>query len=366
MDNIAALAKTCEEIKKHPIIGIDTESNSLFAYQEQVCLIQITANNIDYLIDPLGIPDLSAMGVILADPKIEKVFHAAEYDIICLKRDFDFEVTNIFDTMHACRILGEHDLGLSAQLEKHIGYVHNKKFQRADWGKRPLTEEMLSYARIDSHFLIRLRDILREQLRAKRLMPLAAEDFLHLTMVQPTTAAEENGQVWRILGNTRLPAEKVSILQALIDYRENYAIKADVPPFKVLGNSVLLEIAQAAPQNKVELAQCGLTERNLERHAKGLLATVKVGATQPMPPRSGNHHPGNTYLRRYDLLRKWRKEKGIELGVESDIVLPKTLMESFAANAPQSKSALRAAMHDYPWRFEHYSDDLLKLLKEKQ
>lgn len=365
VDKPNLLVKACEEIAKFDAIGIDTESNSLFAYQEQVCLIQISAREKDYLIDPLSIPDLTPLGNLMADAHIEKVFHAAEYDIICLKRDHNFKFRSIFDTMHACRILGEANLGLAAQLEKHFSYVHNKKYQRADWGKRPLTEEMLNYARIDSHFLVSLRDILKPQLKEKGLLDLAAEDFAHLIHVEPTPLHDDLTLVWRIIGNSRLPAEKVSILQSLLDYRENYAIRADTPPFKVLGNDVLLELAVKAPATKDELTSTGLTERNIQRHGNALLSAIKIGATQPPPVRPPNRFPGNSYLRRYDALRKWRKQRGEELGVESDIILPKNLLEDLVANPPQSKSELRSLMKYYPWRFKQYSNDILSLLKER-
>ena len=88
------------------VLALDTESDSLYRYFYKVCLIQISTSSTDYLVDPLRLPDLSPLGAILADPGIEKVFHAAENDILVLKRDFQFDFANIFDTMLAARILG--------------------------------------------------------------------------------------------------------------------------------------------------------------------------------------------------------------------------------------------------------------------
>jgi ribonuclease D len=81
-------------------------------YQEQVCLIQFSTGDTDYLVDPLALTDLTPLSPIFADPKIEKIFHAAEYDIICLKRDFGYKFANIFDTMVASRVLGKQAVGL--------------------------------------------------------------------------------------------------------------------------------------------------------------------------------------------------------------------------------------------------------------
>ena len=106
-----------EKLLKEPIIAVDTESNSLFAYQEQVCLIQFSTRKSDFLVDPLALQNLEILAPVFSEPGIEKVFHAAEYDLICLKRDFGFEFSNLFDTMVASRILGREAVGLGSILK---------------------------------------------------------------------------------------------------------------------------------------------------------------------------------------------------------------------------------------------------------
>ncbi len=95
------------DLSRQSLVAVDTESNSLHAYREQVCLIQFSTEETDYLVDPLALDDLSSLGPIFANPDIEKIFHAAEYDLICLKRDFGFQFANLFDTMVAASILGK-------------------------------------------------------------------------------------------------------------------------------------------------------------------------------------------------------------------------------------------------------------------
>ena len=97
----------------------------------------------------------------MPNPAIEKVFHAAEYDLICLKRDFGFEFNNLFDTMLAARILGKSGLGLGTMLEQEFGIQVDKRLQRANWARRPLPPEMMAYARMDTHYLVALRDMLK-------------------------------------------------------------------------------------------------------------------------------------------------------------------------------------------------------------
>ena len=93
------LHRTVEDLSKAPILAVDTESNSLYAYQERVCLIQFSTKKTDYLVDPLAFDDLTPLAHLFSNPSIEKVFHAAEYDLVCLQRDFGFRCNHLFDTM---------------------------------------------------------------------------------------------------------------------------------------------------------------------------------------------------------------------------------------------------------------------------
>ena len=151
--------------------------NSLHAYRERVCLIQFSTAEADYIIDPFSVPDLTSLAPIFSDPHIEKIFHAAEYDLLCLRRDFAFSFANIFDTMQAGRILGRKQAGLDRLLEEKLGITHSKHFQKADWGVRPLSRDLMLYAALDTHYLMALRDLLRADLEEKGLWQLAQEDF---------------------------------------------------------------------------------------------------------------------------------------------------------------------------------------------
>ncbi|MDE2141573.1 MAG: ribonuclease D, partial [Elusimicrobia bacterium] len=117
------LEEVCVELAKCPRLAFDTESNGFYAYREKVCLVQISSPTDDYIVDPIAIPDISALGPLFADPNIEKLFHAGEYDVLCLKRDYGFTFSNLFDTMIAARVLGIKELGLAAAIERQFGIV---------------------------------------------------------------------------------------------------------------------------------------------------------------------------------------------------------------------------------------------------
>ena len=157
-----------------PFLAIDTESNSLYAYREQVCLFQITTRSGDFIIDPFEIQDMEPLGAVLANPRIEKIFHAAEYDLIGIKRDFGFLVEPVFDTMIAARICGYPQIGLNTLLQRY-GVKLDKRHQRDDWGKRPLEPDSLRYAQMDTHFLPMLRNDLYDELVAQDRLAEARE-----------------------------------------------------------------------------------------------------------------------------------------------------------------------------------------------
>lgn len=357
------------DLLSHKHIAVDTESNSLYVYREQVCLMQFSTGETDYLVDPLAIHDLSPLAPIFADASIEKIFHAAEYDLSCLKRDFNFTFANIFDTMLAARILGRRNLGLASLLESEFGVVVDKRFQRANWGKRPLSPEMLAYARMDTYYLIPLRQRMYEDLKKKDRLPLAEEDFK--LMCQVTVLQDNNGNdscMPRISGSQDLGKKQEAVLWELYKYRERLAKEADLPPFKILINQTLINIASACPKDERQLSAVqGMTRRLMHRHAAELLKAVERGINGTAPQKNYNHRgkPDERYISRYENLRNWRKQSGRNLGVESDIILPRDIMEAIAAANPQQLEGLQEIMAPIPWRFDRFGQDIMRVLQDR-
>lgn len=358
----AELNRLAEDLQQFSQIAVDTESNSLYAYQERVCLIQFSTPDQDYLLDSLALRDLSVLRPIFADPGIEKIFHAAEYDLICLKRDFDISIHNLFDTMQAARILGKAAFGLGSVLEAEFGIVLDKRYQRANWGLRPLPAPMLSYARLDSHYLIALRARQAEALQAMGRWELAQEDFTRLSSVTPPS---ENGHdpCLKMNGSHDLTAQQLSVLKELCAYRDAQARRADRPPFKVLGNNMLIEIAQKCPASHIDLIHLETLPGKLrDRHGGDLLAAVRRGLKAAPTLRTHAPRPSDEYLNRLDRLREWRKKAAQAINVESDVVLPREPLEAIAEANPATLEDLRALMAALPWRREHYAEQIWKVL----
>ena len=97
--------------------------------------------------------------------------------MICLKRDFDFDVVNVFDTMAAARVCGYPRIGLSHMLEDLLGVRHAKKHQTDDWARRPLPAGYRRYAQMDTCHLLALRDVLYAELEAADRLEEAREYF---------------------------------------------------------------------------------------------------------------------------------------------------------------------------------------------
>lgn len=363
IDQPQQLRHAAEELAAQEILAIDTESNSLYAYQEQVCLVQISTRLKDYLIDARALPDLSPLAEIFNSDRILKVFHAAEYDLICLFRDYGFRFNFIFDTMLAARILGFQQVGLGALLEKYFNVQMNKKYQRADWGKRPLKPEMLEYARQDSHYLIALQEQLRAELLAADLLDLAVEDFTRLTIGIEDTTETCADDFWKIHGARDLSPEKAAVLKALYNFRQAVAKAQNKPLFKILSNQALIELATACPKHQADLLERStLHERQVRRYGPGLLVAVQEGLQAP-PEHPPNHvRPRNSVLNRMEILQEWRKETGKALGVPSDVVMPRDVLCRIARANPRDLSTLKAQMFDVPYRFNRFGQDMLSVI----
>lgn len=345
-------------------VAVDTESNSLHAYHEQVCLIQFSTPRTDYLVDPLALDDISALGKIFSDPLIEKIFHAAEYDLICLKRDFDFSVTNIFDTRWAVRVLGYSRDGLDGLLKEKFDIQVNKKYQKADWGKRPLSAEQINYARLDTRYLLPLKEMLETELEQKGLLQLAREDFERASNVEIPIAKP---MLWeRMANNHNFTHRELTILKELYETRERIAAELERPAFKVMGERQLFDIARMAPQQMDELYGLGLSTRQVMRWGKAILQAVKKGQEAPIVKPHQPERPDDAFLSRLDALKTWRKNTARQMQVESDVVLPRQLMELIAERAPRSIPELSELLSDSPWRMARFGPQILNTVKGKR
>ena len=361
VDDAKGVTQLISILKKQPIVAVDTESNSLFAYREQVCLVQFSTKDTDYLVDPLTLDSMEPFREIFTDPKIEKVFHAAEYDLICLKRDFNFTVSNLFDTRWAVRVLGYKGDGLERLLSEKFNVKVNKKYQKANWAIRPLSDEQSSYARLDTHYLLPLRDMLKTELEKRELWQLAYEDFQRACKVD---VPDGRSALWERVGNQHgFSVRELTILKELAESREQIAERLDRPTFKVVSDKHLFEMTKMLPEHPDDLLGVGLSYKQVKRWGKAFLQAVEKGQAAPLVTRPQVERPNDAFLSRLDELKNWRKKVARAMGVESDVILPRTLMEILAEQRPTTLPKLSELLVDSPWRMTHYGSQLLQILK---
>jgi len=360
------LRELIARLRDEPAMAVDTESNSLYVYFERVCLLQISVPGADYLVDPLAPLDLTPLGTLFADPSHEKVFHAAEYDVICLRRDFGWSFANLFDTMLAARILGWPRYGLGDILEERFGISQNKRFQRANWGIRPLSDEQIHYAALDTHFLLDLWAQQLAELRARGREAEARESFVAVAQSQRDKSAFDPEGFWRVKGSMDLDPKGRAVLKALYQFRDEEARRQNRPPFKVLSDQILVQLSRVRPTSRQELATIrGLQPWQRHRYGEGLLAAVQQGLQSliPQPPRSTGR-PANAVLDRLRALRGWRKEQAAQRGVEPDVILSNDVLSALAHQPPRSLAELSEMGLLGPWRLEAYGAEIIAVLKK--
>ncbi len=364
-DALEALLLAAQQV---PVIGVDTESNSLFAYFHRVCLVQISLPDHDYVIDPLAV-DVRPLGALFANPSCQKIFHAAENDILGLKRDYEFTFANIFDTMLAARILGWPQAGLAGILAVRFDAHLNKSLQRADWGRRPLDPALLAYAQLDTHYLLPLRDQQETELRARDRWEEALESFARLPQVEWVEKPFDADGFWSLPGARDLSSSALPVLQQLFLWREQQARKEDRPPFKIIDQRTLVAISRQQPNNSEALQRIGgMTSGQARRYGPAILQAVARGrkGPAPVPPKrnNGNGHsrPDPKTSDRFDALRTWRTERARERGVDPDVILTNDQLMTIARQTPTTVEALAATQVMGPWKLSEYGEAILRLL----
>ncbi|MCB0120692.1 MAG: ribonuclease D, partial [Caldilineaceae bacterium] len=288
-----------KQLQGQHLIALDTESNSLFRYYPKVCLIQLTTFEdphnpdpnavLDYLIDPLALAHLQPLGELLQNPAVEIVMHAADNDILILQRDFNFEFQTIFDTQLAARILGWKQIGLAAMLQDHFGVVSDKRMQRTDWGRRPLTPQQIMYAQTDTHYLPALRAQMVEELKAAGRWEEAQEAFAMLRLIDYNEREPTQRSFWQMRQLRDVPQDSYGVLEALWQWREAEAQRRDRPPFKIATDQALVKLTLAQPEQLSDLATVGgMGQQQVKQYGKTLLKVIEAGQKQPIPEPPAN------------------------------------------------------------------------------
>ena len=368
VDTAERLSALAAELRGLPLLAVDTEAAGFHRYLDRLSLVQVSSRDANWLIDPQAIPDLSPLGLLLADPEVETIFHDADYDLRILDRDAGLKVHGLFDTQIAAAFLGERSLGLGNVVEKYLGLKLPKAYQRADWAERPLSDGMREYAATDTAHLPALRDRLRAELQQKGRLAWAEEEFLRREETRWTESADTR-EAWMRVKNARdLPPRGLAILRELHAWREAVAEERDQATFRVMSNEALLALSAQPPVSTRALATVsGVSEGMAQRRGREILAAIERGLAVPddeLPrfPRGRRPERDPELEARIERIKAVRNRRADALGLDPGFLMGRGLLEEVARARPATRDELLAVAGVRRWQSEAMGDELLATL----
>ena len=354
------------------IIALDTEAASFHRYHDRVYLVQLSSPTVTAVIDPLAVGDLGPLGALLADPKVEKIFHDADYDLRLLDKQHGFRAKHLFDTRIAAQFLDESGIGLGALLEKYFSVKADKRFQRADWSARPLSAEMLKYASDDTRYLCELRTILLDQLIAIGRDSWVAEEFELLENTRWTAGElDEQTSYLALKGAKVLERRALAVLREIYFWRETTAGVLDRASFRVMGNETLLLLATNPVTDESDLAKVrGVGREAVSRWSREILAAIARGlavpdAELPRIERSPRRSIDLELMARVERLKAARNAAAVRLKLAPGVLCPNGTLEAIAKAGPDSPEELATVPGVRRWQVGVIGAEVLAALSDQ-
>ena len=377
VDDPAELPLLRRALESEPWLALDCEAAGFHRYSDRLCLLQISTSSATQIVDPLALDPRAALRGPLEDPDIEVLMHGADYDLRLLDRDLGVGLRGLFDTQVAAALLGENSLGLAALLERHLGVKLSKKFQRADWARRPLPGDMLEYAASDTMHLRELADLLRTRLDQVGRLAWALDEcrFLEEARWEGESSDEVEDPVVRVRGARDLTPREVAFLREALSWRDGIARERDKAPFRIAGDQALLEAVVRRPGSTGQLAEVRGFNRALASHeGQDLLERMARVALLPeeeiVPyPRRARTGPGRLLPEaeeRAVRLKEVRNRRADELGIDRGTLLPNAVLFEIARREPRSADELDAVPGLRHWQAEALGEALLATLNKRR
>lgn len=369
VESQAAFDEVISAVSQEPVVAIDTEAASFHRYHDRVYLIQLSDRKQTWVIDPLAVPDLSAFGRLMADPAVEVDFHDADYDLRLFYKEYQFEARSLFDTRITAQLLGLPSIGLAALLQESFGLTPDKRFQRADWSIRPLTGPMLDYAAGDTSHLVELRDILRNRLIEMGRLAWAEEEFklVEGTRWEPTEA-DPRVTFLKMKGARALERRALALLRELYEWRESTASEMDRASFRVMGNEVLLMLAEHPVADLDALGKLrGVGREAIGRWGEAILEAIRRGEAVPdeeLPKfeRGPRRVIDPEFDARMDKLKAARNAEAERLALQPGVLCPNGTLEQVAGLQPRTVEELAGAPSLREWQRQEIGAALLAAL----
>jgi len=332
------LADLLPRMKGFKRVAVDTEADSLHCYFEKLCLIQLTFDGQDHLVDPLARVDLQPLCTTLADREI--VLQGMDFDLRLLRRTYNLAVREVFDTVIAARMLGLKEFSLAALVQQYFEVTLAKGSQKANWARRPLPPAMEAYAKNDTHFLLPLAEKMEEQMERLGRMEWFRQSCQRALEQTFISRERDPDDAWRIAGSGTLPPRVAAILRAIWQWRDGEAQAADRPSFHILQNSAMIEAAK-------QFAEGATPEfRHLsDRRRRGFVAAAQAALELPesawpeRPARvSRTRTPG--FDKKVEELRRRRDQHAKALAIDPAFIAPRSALEGIATDPSSSETLL--------------------------
>jgi len=308
-------------------IALDTEADSRHAYPEKLCLVQISIVGADVLIDPLAKLDLTPLWDTLRGREL--ILHGSDYDLRLLSSQQNFRPHAVFDTMIAARLTGCEKFGLGDLVQKFIGVTLEKASQKADWGRRPLTEKMIDYARSDTRHLKPLVNLLHQQLVEKGRLVWLEESCARLVAEATQPVPPDHDGEWRLKGSNRLAPPALAVLRELWHWREKEAVANNRPPYFVMAHEALMAVAERAVAgvDYEPLVPFRMPDRRKQRLRESVLRGLEVPAVeQPQPVRGEIVRWTVAQKKRFEALEQRRNRVASQLKIDPTLIASKATL----------------------------------------
>jgi ribonuclease D len=367
-EELSDLARRLHDV---PRVAFDSEANSLHNYHERVCLIQLSAGDRNFLVDPLGGGDLEDLIKRLA--RIDLIIHGADYDLRLMRSTFDFVPKGaVFDTMLAAQLLGMERIGYAALVEHFFDVQISKSGQKSNWARRPLTEAQLAYAADDTRYLGPLADLLRDELESRGRLEWHEEWCKRIVKAASEAAPRTDDEAWRIRGTGTLKPKQLVFVKEIWRWREQQAERADTPPFKILGNQQLIELAMwAAAHPGQDLDKGPRLPRNCEgRRLQALKAAIRRGHGLPKDKwperfkRQKKSYTGPECKPQIEALRAESARVAADLGIPAAVLAPKAMIVNIARSNARTRHDMQASAGMMNWQVALLEEPLRAVLEK--
>ena len=350
-------------------VAVDLEAAGFHRYSDRVCLLQVSSSDQNFVVDTLAVDPSPVLRGPLESPTVTVLLHGGDYDLRLLDRDLDLHPVKLFDTQTAAALLGEPSLGLAALLEKYLDVHVSKKYQRADWARRPLPDEMLDYAASDTRHLHELADLLTERLEAVGRRTWAEEESTLMEALR-WNADGDVDPVTKVKGVRDLELRQVALLREAWFWRDEVARARDRAPFRVAGDPALLEVVRERPLDVSALGRIrGFSPQLAGRSGKELLDRLEqtdrlddselVGYPRG---RAGPRRPQPEVEEIANRLKSIRNHVAEALGIDRGVLMSNTAILEIARIHPRSVEELAGVASVRRWQSETLADRFLEVL----